>query len=468
MPHRMRPYMNLKLNLSRIHKPIALSLSSPKANKLVDNGFYVYAGIQGYLHKAFSFLKIFLSLTIFLSLSLSLGLQAQDTDSYITKYKDIAIAEMLRTGIPASIKLAQGMCESNCGNSELACKANNHFGIKCGGDWSGKSFHKEDDDYLDGELTKSCFREFNSPMESFIAHSDFLTDPKKSARYGSLFQLQTTDYQGWARGLSKAGYATDPRYADKLIKIIEDNQLNLLDASAESIASSKPNIGLGSTLIRTNNKAKYVVAVEGDDLATLSNRYEVNAKQLLRYNDNAFSKNDILAKGTKVYLESKPSKFHGKQKYYVLKPGEDLIFVSQEYGIKLSALQKRNGIEGTQVPAPGQKIMLKGKSKVPLKTKDPYEVPDEVTPPPSNNSMVMNDVEMNTTKAQPVAKNSSTVVTNQVKVSAPTPSTGEHVVAKGETLFSIANNFGLSVDELKKRNNLSADTIAVGQKLVIK
>jgi len=379
----MKPYLNLKLNLPRIQKPIALSLYRPKANKLVDNGFYAYASIQGYLHKAFSFLKIFLSLTIFLSLSLSLGLQAQDTDSYITHYKDIAVAEMLRTGIPASIKLAQGMCESNCGNSELARKANNHFGIKCGGDWTGKSFNKEDDDYKDGELTKSCFREFNSPMESFIAHSDFLTDPKKSARYGCLFQLQTTDYQGWARGLSKAGYATDPKYADKLIKIIEDNQLNLLDASTESIASAKPTIGLGTTLIRTNNDAKYVLSAEGDDLATLANRYEVNVKQLLRYNDNAFSKNDILVKGTKVYLEPKHSKFHGKQKYYVLKQGEDLIFVSQEYGIKLSTLQKKNGIEGTQVPAPGQKIMLKRKSKVPLKTKDPYEVPEEVTVPPS-------------------------------------------------------------------------------------
>lgn len=104
---------------------------------------------------------------------------AQDAKTYIQNYKEIAVAEMLRTGIPASIKLAQGMVESNCGTSELACKANNHFGIKCGGDWSGKSFHKEDDDYKDGELTKSCFREFKTPFDSYVAHSDFLTDPKK-------------------------------------------------------------------------------------------------------------------------------------------------------------------------------------------------------------------------------------------------------------------------------------------------
>ncbi|HEX5111827.1 MAG TPA: glucosaminidase domain-containing protein, partial [Saprospiraceae bacterium] len=140
-------------------------------NKSIDAGFHAYAYAQGYLHRAFTLLKYFICLTvfwmpkrffsvgIFLGLSFSLSL-AQDTETYINKYKDIAVAEMIRTGIPASIKLAQGLLESNCGCSELAKKSNNHFGIKCGGDWTGKSFHKEDDDYKDGELMKSCFREF--------------------------------------------------------------------------------------------------------------------------------------------------------------------------------------------------------------------------------------------------------------------------------------------------------------------
>ena len=128
---------------------------------------------------------------------------AQDQAEYIRKYQDLAISEMVRTGIPASIKLAQALLESNCGKSDLACQANNHFGIKCGGNWDGKSYHKEDDDYADGKLVKSCFREFDCVRDSYIAHSDFLTDPAKAARYGFLFQLDPTDYKGWARGFPK-------------------------------------------------------------------------------------------------------------------------------------------------------------------------------------------------------------------------------------------------------------------------
>jgi LysM repeat protein len=465
MPLRMIQNLRPFPGLNRRPKLLTIAAHRPRINKLLDSGISLYAYTQGYLYRAFSFLKIFLSLIIFLSLSLSLTL-AQDCNAYIRDYKDIAIAEMLRTGIPASIKLAQGMVESNCGTSELARKANNHFGIKCGGDWTGKSFHKEDDDYKDGELTKSCFREFNSPFESYVAHSDFLTDPKKSARYGSLFLLKTTDYKGWARGLLKAGYATDPNYADKLIKIIEDNLLYELDSGENVVASAQPSASLGSTLIRTNNKADYVVALDGDNLASISQRYDVNEKQLMKYNDNAYAVNQILSKGTKVYLEPKHSKFHGKQKYYVLRPGEDLIFVSQQYGIKLSALQKRNGIEGNQVPAAGQKIMLKGKSSVPIKTKDPYQLPDEVNTPAVNTSQVYNTSPKNIETTPSIASNQSFADTSRVNIASSSP--GEHIVAKGDTLFSIAQNFGLSVEELKKRNNLSVDSIYIGQKLIIK
>jgi LysM repeat protein len=393
---------------------------------------------------------------------------------------------MIRTGIPASIKLAQGLVESNCGCSELAKKANNHFGIKCGGDWAGKSFHKEDDDYLDGELTKSCFREFKSPEESFIAHSDFLTDPKKSARYGFLFQLKSTDYEGWAKGLSKSGYATDPRYADKLIKIIEDNRLYDFDLDNDALASAKPSSSLGSTMIRSNNNTDYAVALEGDNMTSISMRYGVKMKQLAEYNDYAYAANDMLPKGTKVYLENKQTKFHGKQKYYVIKTGEDLIYVSQLFGMKLSALQKRNGVEGNQVPAPGQKIMLKGKSKVPLKTNDPYQLPKETTPPPVDNAVAVNTTTISSAKTQPVntpvktapvvTTSKTTTVNTKVVTSDSTKIIGnqqaitvdQHVVGTGETLFSIAKNYGLSVDDLKKINNLSVDTIFIGQKLIIK
>ena len=488
MPERMNQNLRSLSNLYRKPKLLTHSMKRPWVNKSIDAGFHAYAYAQGYLHRAFSFLKMFLCLSLSLSLSLSM---AQDTETYINKYKDIAVAEMIRTGIPASIKLAQGLLESNCGCSELAKKSNNHFGIKCGGDWTGKSFHKEDDDYKDGELMKSCFREFKTPEESFIAHSDFLTDPKKSTRYGFLFQLKSTDYEAWARGLSKSGYATDPRYADKLIKLIEDNRLYDFDLNTDAVASNKPSASLGSTLIRSNNNTDYAVALEGDNITSIAQRYNVKLKQIAEFNDYAYAANDILPKGTKVYLENKQTKFHGKQKYYVIKTGEDLIYVSQLFGMKLSALQKRNGVEGSQVPAPGQKIMLKGKPKVPIRTKDPYEVPDVTPPPPanttvsSNNSVAINSTTSSTSKTQPVnntiktspannkvvstdstkvvAKDSTKVVTNPK-----TPVSDQHVVGTGETLFSIAKNYGLSVDDLKKINNLSVDTIFIGQKLIIK
>lgn len=379
---------------------------------------------------------------------------SQDYGRYIQKYEDIAVSEMLRTGIPASIKLAQACLESNCGMSELACKANNHFGIKCGGDWSGKGFHKEDDDYREGQLVKSCFREFKSPEESFVAHSDFLTDPKKVQRYGSLFELKTTDYKGWARGLSKAGYATDPNYADKLIRIIEENQLFQLD-DAEALAgrTSKPGSSIGYTLVRYNNDVRYVLSKEGETVGIIGSQNDISEKQLLRINDYAFALNQKLEKGRKIYLEPKRSRFHGRKKFHILQPGEDMLFIAQEYGIKLDALQKRNGIEGNVVPLPGQKIMLKGKPRQPLKTSDPYQVPEVQSPAP--------------VKAETSFSASSSTGTVQSTSEHASGPINTHVVSRGDTLFSIAQSYRLSVEELKKRNNLSVDTIYIGQKLSV-
>ena len=147
------------------------------------------------------------------------NINAQDfVYNYIDEYKDIAIEEMNKTGIPASITLAQGMLESNWGRSELARKAKNHFGIKADKSWSGKTMKWEDDDYHNGKLIKSKFRKYKSADQSFVDHSEFLANKK---RYEFLFNYDVTDYVAWAKGLVKAGYATDPKYASKLIKIIE-------------------------------------------------------------------------------------------------------------------------------------------------------------------------------------------------------------------------------------------------------
>jgi len=173
--------------------------------------------------------------------------QANDTtQDYIEQYKAIAVNEMKRVGIPASIKMAQAILESSSGRSTLARQSNNHFGIKCGGSWTGKEVYREDDDYHNGLLVRSCFRAYDEPAESFFAHSDFLSNPN-SSRYKFLFQLDQRDYKGWAKGLRKAGYATDPKYPSKLINLIEKYELYLLDyglvedASQPLVINNKPN-----------------------------------------------------------------------------------------------------------------------------------------------------------------------------------------------------------------------------------
>ena len=172
------------------------------------------------------------SLLLLFSIGHLFALGDDPKDIYINKYKHIAISEMNRTGIPASIKLAQGLLESGAGKSTLAREANNHFGIKCSGSWTGKTFFREDDDRnAKGDLIKSCFRSFDSASQSFFAHSNFLTDQK---RYAFLFDIHRSDYRAWAKGLRKAGYATDKAYANKLIDLIEKHQLYLFDSESIS------------------------------------------------------------------------------------------------------------------------------------------------------------------------------------------------------------------------------------------
>lgn len=400
---------------------------------------------------------------------------AQDKTAYIELYKNVAMSEMMRTGIPASIKLAQGILESNCGKSELACKANNHFGIKCGNDWRGKTFKKEDDDYENGKLTKSCFREFPSVYDSYIAHSDFLTDPKKSARYGFLFELDATDYKAWAKGLSKAGYATDPQYANRLIDIIEKNQLYIYDTPlpqqyAESGKNHKkekraPYAQVSS--VRYHNDVKYVVASAGDTPESIAAKNDVSSRQVVRYNDNINSENQSLAAGSKVYLQPKRSQNHGRQKYHLLKPGEDLVTISQEYGIKLDALLKRNGLRKGEIPAPNQKIWLKGKSDKKLKTINPF-APPAVIPEPDIKEVVSNGQPSTSVSDLVIPPKNMTTEIASAPIAKAQNSGVAHMVVKGDTLYSIARQYGVTVAELKILNNLSADTIQIGQKLILR
>ena len=172
--------------------------------------------------------------------------QKMSRQEYIEKYKDIAIREMDKTGIPASITLAQGCLESGNGNSELAQKAKNHFGIKCHSSWKGEGF------YMDDDAKDECFRVYKDPEESYKDHSEFLVN---GSRYDFLFELKPTDYKGWAHGLKKAGYATNPKYPDLLIKIIEDEELNLLDEKKSRSKSNKETSKPTSTAVVQNGES---------------------------------------------------------------------------------------------------------------------------------------------------------------------------------------------------------------------
>ena len=244
---------------------------------------------------------------------------APTKQQYITKYKDLAVSEMERSGIPASITLAQGIVESAAGNSKLAREANNHFGIKCGSKWTGPVYYIEDDDYdADGNLMKSCFRKYARAEESYLDHTDHLTNNK---RYDPLFSLPTTDYKGWATGLKAAGYATNPKYADMLIKCVEDHKLSEYDKQTEKNATLVTTDGKkvrNPFIVRKsdagvfrNNDLKAVSAKEGETALEIASRYNVPYDRFLKYND--LQANDPLVENQYLYLQKKRHSFFGKK-----------------------------------------------------------------------------------------------------------------------------------------------------------
>jgi flagellum-specific peptidoglycan hydrolase FlgJ/LysM repeat protein len=310
--------------------------------------------------------------------------------SYIDRYKSVAIREMERTGIPASIKLAQGILESDAGRSTLSGQYNNHFGIKCHSDWQGERYYKEDDDKdpLTGQLIKSCFRAYKSGDESFIAHSEFLRDPRKANRYGALFQLDPRDYASWASGLQRSGYATAQDYSDKLIRIIEDLQLHQYDLmSSSDIANGgsapvnnrpnnpspnnnfpddNPSNNMGGTgaqggqMTREGvlNDVKFVRTYGGMTVEQLAGRYDISVKKLQKYNEEIGEPENRLKEGSTVYLQAKRNSWHGSEKYHRVQPCETMYDISQKYGISLSKLYSRNKMRESDQAAVGERVAL--------------------------------------------------------------------------------------------------------------
>lgn len=298
-------------------------------------------------------------------------------EEYIDTYKDMAVNDMKKYGIPASIKLAQGILESGSGNSQLAKKANNHFGIKCHKGWTGKTFTMDDD------KKNECFRKYRHPKDSYRDHSVFLTTRD---RYAGLFELKTDDYRGWAFGLKAAGYATNPRYPELLIRIIEENQLYRYDngtGKAKVLASGELKNGREVTAVHEtaltfselfndkapvetsasgrkifeNNGVKFIFIENGDTYYSVAKEFEIYAWQLWKYNE--LSRKISLKTGNILYLEKKRRKAEKDIKQHVVKAGENMIYISQVYGIRLKRLYKMNDLHRGTEPAVGEVLKLR-------------------------------------------------------------------------------------------------------------
>ena len=327
-----------------------------------------------------------------LIISLFIGLSAyaqhnqkSPQEIYIEQVATLAVEEMYRSGVPASITLAQGLLESRYGLSELAVKGNNHFGIKCHNNWNGKKIYYDDD--AKGE----CFRKYPSPEQSYRDHSDFL---RYRDRYKFLFDYKTTDYKSWANGLKKAGYATDPSYASKLIKIIEDYRLYEYDEKPASFAkadrksrkeSKRVTVKVPEVLppspteieqtealteeqrqdfhfsisreVYKRNGVPFVKAMDGESYASIASANNLFLREILKYNDLAAEAQ--IASGTEVYLRPKKGQAVKGLDKHVVEEGETMRSIAQRYGVRMKNLYKINAMSDDSIIREGDIIKLR-------------------------------------------------------------------------------------------------------------
>jgi len=300
--------------------------------------------------------KYFVVIAILLSVSVSSQNRwSPDFQKYIDQYKDIAIKEMERWNIPASITLAQGLLESGAGKSDLAIRGNNHFGIKCH-DWTGPTMHHDDD------RRKECFRVYNSAYESYEDHSKFLASRE---RYRSLFFLDKTDYKGWARGLKAAGYATNPKYPQRLIDIIQLYKLYQYDTAEgyDKVMYEHTKMETSANVtphqLKMYNENYYIRARQGDTFRSLGKEFDISYKKLAKYNER--DKNDKIVEGEIIWLKKKqkkaPREYEGRPHY--VKSGESIYSIAQTYGIRLKYLFKMNNLSSEYKIRVGDPIRLR-------------------------------------------------------------------------------------------------------------
>ncbi len=367
--------------------------------------------------------------------------------SYINTYKDLAMQEMQRTGVPASIKLAQGIHETSAGKSDLVMRSNNHFGIKCKSNWVGGKVYHDDDER--GE----CFRSYQSSEDSYRDHSDFL---KNSQRYAFLFSIDPTDYKGWAYGLKKAGYATNIKYSQILIRIIEQYNLNqytliamnrlpaggeqmarvptpeatspvapIVQQVAVNAAEPAPPVDYPSGEFQVN-RTRVIYASKGSSLLEIAEKYHLPYSRLLEFND--LEDQDVLETDQLIYLQRKRKS--GSSEFHLVKPGETLYSIAQLTGIRLNTLAEMNHLQPGMNPAPGEKLHLQNRS-----AQRPVLATERMASP-----LVL----------EPLLTERST-----------------HIVQTRETLYSISKKYGVEIDKIREWNKLNGFDLKIGQELVI-
>lgn len=299
---------------------------------------------------------VFLFVTLF-SIFVASASGKFTVEEYIESWKDVAIEQMVQHGIPASITLAQGILESSFGNSYLARKGNNHFGIKCH-DWNGATIHKDDD------RQNECFRKYKDAKDSYVDHSTFLTG---RPRYAALFSLDKKDYKAWAKGLKNAGYATNPKYDKLLIDLIERHNLSDFDAKGLLIEPENKNMKFEQELLAQSarqilvnqNRTRFIIAKNGDTYYRLAAEFGMTLRQLHKYNDFPKGK-DLLESGDIVYLMPKPSKVKKGTDKIEVSEDTQLWQISQMHGVKLKALMQLNGLSSPEgLIAKGEVIILR-------------------------------------------------------------------------------------------------------------
>jgi LysM repeat protein len=466
-------------------------------------------------------MKTIIAIWMIMMLSISAMAQRELTvQEYIDKFKHISIEEMERSGIPASITLAQGIIESRFGNSPLAVDGNNHFGIKCHTEWNGKKMYHDDD--AQGE----CFRVYKNASESFKDHSAFL---QTRSRYSFLFNYDATDYENWAHGLKKAGYATNPQYATILINLIEKEQLYLYDRPNRDLILAGKHEDRGQVLtteIATNkeykvspsktnhsqtniitsaamevfafNRIRTVKVGPKDDVKSIAQKHLVPQNRLMKYND--LNPGESLKTGQFVYLQPKRNKAVHRE--HIVQNGETMRDISQLHGVKLDKLYERNLMVLTEEPAKGQVIQLNQKSekKPLLKSKEEIKEMNAVaattkSAPKEKESlqMVIQNAELAMKKAEIEAQRKEAeqmekikseaesvvsmanskvapkVVNETVKTEQQKGATFiQHEVVKGDTLYNLSKRYNVTIDDLKAWNSITADGINLGQILQVK